>query len=455
MKTITMILLGLSFSFTAWAAEDGAHNHAHEDHPEVRAKSADDGHDHDAHLDEHIDHKAGEGHGVHKGHAHDEAEDDHDDHKGHAHDEAEDDHDDHKGHAHDEAEDDHDDHKGHGDEHANEVHLRPKQMHMLDIRSEALVPRVIGQVIKAPGEVRINAYASETIAPRIAAQVVQRSARLGDHVEPGQPLVTLSSVEMAGAQGDLVVAHREWQRVRQLGRKIVSESRYLQAQIGYQQTRARVMSYGMSKPDVEQLLRDGAKRADGSFVLLAGRSGTVISDDFVVGEIVEAGRGLFQITNEEVRWVEARLAPGDATMVHIGNAVRVNYGQQQLSGKVIQLDHQLDETTRTRAVRIELPDPAHLVHPGQFVDVSVETGGGSPVMALSEDAVLRSPDGDWQVFVAGDEPGAFKPVEVRRISNIGELVVIEGLSPGTQVVTHGAFFLASELAKGGFDPHNH
>ena len=76
-------------------------------------------------------------------------------------------------------------------------------------------------------------------------------------------------------------------------------------------------------------------------------------------------------------------------------------------------------------------------------------------MALPETAVVRSPDGDWQVFVAGDEPGAFMPKAVRVIRSTGGLAVIEGLSPGTEVVTHGAFFLASELAKGGFDPHNH
>ena len=69
--------------------------------------------------------------------------------------------------------------------------------------------------------------------------------------------------------------------------------------------------------------------------------------------------------------------------------------------------------------------------------------------------MVRGPDGDWQVFVAGDEPGAFAPKKVRLVRSTGGLAVIEGLVPGTEVVVNGAFFLASELAKGGFDPHNH
>ena len=60
--------------------------------------------------------------------------------------------------------------------------------------------------MRVPGEVVINAYRSARVTTRITAQVVARHVTLGNHVEPGQPLVTLSSVEMAEAQGMLIVA---------------------------------------------------------------------------------------------------------------------------------------------------------------------------------------------------------------------------------------------------------
>jgi multidrug efflux pump subunit AcrA (membrane-fusion protein) len=104
---------------------------------------------------------------------------------------------------------------------------------------------------------------------------------------------------------------------------------------------------------------------------------------------------------------------------------------------------------------VEVPDPDHRLHPGIFVDVEVHAGEGAPVLALLEAAVVRSPDGDWQAFVAGDETGAYRSVEVTLVRTTAGLAVIEGLAPGTKVVTHGAFFLQSELAKGGFDIHQH
>jgi len=145
----------------------------------------------------------------------------------------------------------------------------------------------------------------------------------------------------------------------------------------------------------------------------------------------------------------------DVSKIYEGNDVRIKIANEWMTGHVIQIHHLVNESTRTRSVRIEVPDPDHRLHPGEFVTVAIESGKGKPVLALPESAVLRSPDGDWQVFVVSDEPGAYKPVEVLRKSASGGLAVIEGIAPGTEVVTEGAFFLASELAKGGFDPHNH
>ena len=345
----------------------------------------------------------------------------------------------------------------HGDEHeeGQEVHLSREQLETLGIEARRLAFHPIGETINAPGEVRLNAYATSQVTPRIAAQVLARHARLGETLSEGQPLVTLSSVEMAQAQGELVVVEREWQRVRSLGEKVVSERRYLEARVARQQARAKVIAYGMQPAQVDALLRGGTEKAEGGFQLLAPQAGTVIRDDFVRGELVQPGRVLFEITDEHMRWVEARMPPQDAARVSIGDAARVRYGETWLQGRVIQIHHALDEATRTQAVRIEVPDPGHRLHPGVFVDVAVLTGAGEPVLALPEAAVLRSPDGDWQVWVSGDEEGAFRPAEVELVRTSAGLAVIRGLPEGTEVVTRGAFFLQSELAKSGFDIHQH
>jgi len=70
------------------------------------------------------------------------------------------------------------------------------------------------------------------------------------------------------------------------------------------------------------------------------------------------------------------------------------------------------------------------------------------------EAVLRSPDGDWQIFIE-HEAGEYNPLEVEIVRTTGGMAVISGVEEGMRVVTQGTFFLQSELAKAGFSIHNH
>jgi RND family efflux transporter MFP subunit len=365
------------------------------------------------------------------------------------------DHDAHE-HAENEMEHEDDEHKKeNGHEEETGIHLTVEQLQMGGIVSEALQLHDVKNEHTAPGEIQLNAYATSKVVPRVSAQILTRQARLGDKVKKGQVLVVLSSVEMAQAQGDFLVAEREWRRVKKLGRDIVSDQRYTKARIAREQASAKVRAYGMTKEELDKLLTNkSAEQAEGQLQLLAQQDGTVIRDDFVIGELVEPGRVLFEISDESNLWVEARLTPDQVSSIKIGAPAIVVFQGQQIQGKVIQAYHALYTSTRRLSVRIEIPNPDDQLHPGLFVETHIQGSVSEQALAIPNDAVLRSPDGDWQVFIE-HEPGEFEPHEVEIVRSSSGLTVIEGLDPGTKVVTKGVFFLQSELAKSGFEIHNH
>ncbi len=347
---------------------------------------------------------------------------------------------------------------GHGDEHNEEgvVKLSPEQMKMANVQVTEIQLRTIPEVLRAPGEVKFNAYKTVKITPRIAAQVVGRSVKLGDEVKKGQRLLTLSSVEMAEAQGEYLVAHREWLRVKKLGRKVVSERRYTEAKVNWELARGRIQAYGMTLAQIDQLQKNkDAILANGIFHLLAPQAGRVLHDNFIVGERVEAGQELMVIADESLMWVEAQVRPNLAGKIKLGSAVQIVINNEKLPAKVSQINHTLNETTRTLAVRIEVPNKNDRLHPGMFVSAQIEITDEVRALAVPEAAVLRSPDGDWQVLIEGDEEGEFKAHEVELDRVTGGQAVISGIKSGTRVVTQGAFFVQSELAKSGFEVHNH
>lgn len=317
-----------------------------------------------------------------------------------------------------------------------------RDVEMAEVTRQALRDEVL-----APGEVVSNAYRSAQVTPRITAQIVTRHAQLGDAVKPGQSLVTLSSVEMAQAQGELLVADREWQRVQKLGRDVVSEQRYVEAQVTRQQAYARVLAYGMTKPQVEALLKQAnAAGATGEFELLAPRAGTVVWDGFVLGEVVEPGRVLFKITDESVLWVEARLPSEQAGRIALGTPARASRdGKAWFAGQVVQFQHEVQETTRTQTVRIEVENRDHALHPGQYVDVALSTGEGEPVVVVPGEAVVLF-QGAPTVFVAQDQEIKPQPVQPGKTEG-GWTEIITGLEPGETIAVKGAFLLKSLLLK--------
>lgn len=358
-------------------------------------------------------------------------------------------------------EDEHENHDQNGNEDKDEgeegvIRLTEKQMKLADIVVESIQMQDIKSVISAPGEVRFNAYKTAAVTSRITAQLIKRHVVLGETVKKGQAIATLSSVEMADAQGNILVSDREWKRVKELGEKIVSERRYTEARVNWELAKAK--AYGMTEIQISTLIKNADfSRANGRFVLIASLDGTILKEDYIVGQQIEAGQELNLITDESSLWVMANVTPALASQIKVGNSASVQFNNQSFSGKVSQISHTLDEITRTKIIRLNITNRDDALHPGLFVNTQIETESATKTMALTlpEAAVLRSPDGDWQVLVEQEELGEFKGVEVELLRVINGEAIIEGLSPGTRVVVQGAFFVQSELAKSGFEVHNH
>ncbi len=327
------------------------------------------------------------------------------------------------------------------------IKLSAAQRRAQGIETAPVTAQPLRETLTAPGEVQLNAYRSAQITPRVGAQIVARHARLGDEVESGQPLVTLSSVEVAQAQGDLIESDQEWRRVKQLGRKVVSEKRYIAAQVARQRAYAAVRAYGMTDKQIAVLVKgaDGA-RATGEFDLFSPQAGRVISDAFVLGEYVTPGKVLFEISDLSKPWVEAQLNPQDADKVSVGTPVRVSRdGRQWLDGRVIQRYSRVDTSTRTHPVRIEVDGGDARLTAGDYVDVALQTAASQAVLAVPGDALVLM-QGSQTVFRVEGEELHSQPVETG-VSRGGWTEIKSGLMAGDEVVVKGAFLLKSLALK--------
>jgi len=336
------------------------------------------------------------------------------------------------------------------------ISLTPKQMKIAGIIVKPLQFHQIHSLIKAPGEVTFNSYKTAVISPRISAQLIEQHVVLGESVQKGQVIVTLSSVDMAEAQAKLIMTYLDWTRIKSLGKKIIAEQRYLEAQIHWELAKAKATAYGMTEQQITSLVKsNNFSGANGRFDLVALIDGTILKEKHLIGQQIEPGQELNVITDESSMWVIANVAPDIASEISVGNKASVQWANNTYPATVSQIYHNLDEVTRTSRIRLDVENEKDVLHSGLFVDTQIETSNQTKAIVVPESAVLRSADGDWQVFVQQDEVGEFKGVEVKVVDTRNGMTTIEGLAVGTTVVVEGAFFVQSELAKSGFEIHNH
>jgi cobalt-zinc-cadmium efflux system membrane fusion protein len=317
---------------------------------------------------------------------------------------------------------------------------------------DKLALRTLVDELKVPGEVRADAYSTVLVSPRVASQVLARKVRLGDVVKAGQPLVVLSSVEVAETQGALIVAEQDWKRIAALGPQAVSARRYNEAKVQRDQARAKLRAYGLSDGQIGALLRQGSAAADGSFELLAPTAGRITTDEFLLGERVEPGRALFTLVEEDTVWVVAQMAPADAERIEPEGRARILAHGTAIAGMVIGRSHQTDERTRTVPVRIEVDNRKDLLHPGELVEVRVAVVGSAQQPVVPDEAVVLLQN-QPTVFVAKGG-GRFEPVSVMAgDTRDGWTVIRQGLAPGDRYVRKGAFALKARLLRSQLGEH--
>ena len=292
--------------------------------------------------------------------------------------------------------------------------------------------------IRLPGEVIENANATTLITPRVPALVLQRHAQLGDEVVAGAALVSLSSPDVADAQASLQLAEQEWQRMRALGRDLVSGRRYGEAQIAVEQARAKARAYGLpgSAPG----------RASGEFTLTAPHAGRLTEDAFIVGQQIEPGQTLFRLVDESKVWIDARIGPEQARQIPVDTPAKIVVDSVQLSGRVMLSGHRNKADTRTSLVRIEVINEHNRLHPGDLVEALIAQAAQSQQLLVPTSA-LTLLMGQTVAFRLQPD-GALESVPVETGEIVGSnTVVLGGLAAGDRIAITGLYELKSRLLR--------
>jgi cobalt-zinc-cadmium efflux system membrane fusion protein len=276
-------------------------------------------------------------------------------------------------------------------------------------------------------------------------------------------------VEVGQAKAELLTARtreelalESYEREQRLYEdRITSERELLEARAEYREAvsmresaQETLRLYGLSPAS----LRDLAAGDPGASLLpvTAPLAGRVVEKHATLGELATPTDTLFTIADLSRVWIWIDVFERDLARVHREDGVEVevdSFPGRVFSGEVSYLSPEVASETRTVRARIDVPNPDRLLRPGMFATVRLaDPHSAEPSLTVPEAAVVRR-GGESLVFVpAGTPPSGggarfeARPVTTGR-SEPGWVEILTGLEAGERVVTEGAFFLESELAR--------
>jgi cobalt-zinc-cadmium efflux system membrane fusion protein len=183
--------------------------------------------------------------------------------------------------------------------------------------------------------------------------------------------------------------------------------------------------------------------------LIAPIAGTVIARNVTLGSVLEPGEEAFVVSDFSTVWMLAAVNERDMGKVSVGRKARVltdAFPDRAFDGTVTRLGTELDQKTRTLAVRILLSNEKHLLRPGLFSTAQISQGPSRTALFVPE-LSLQDVNGGSVVFVKTG-PDTFEPRSVQLGTRVrGHAEVLAGLKPGAAIAVEGSFAVKSQMLR--------
>jgi Cu(I)/Ag(I) efflux system membrane fusion protein len=162
---------------------------------------------------------------------------------------------------------------------------------------------------------------------------------------------------------------------------------------------------------------------------------------------VKAGEEIFRLTDLSHIWVIADVPEQDIGQLRIGTPAKVTFRalpDETFQGRVTFMLHELDMTTRTAKVRVEISNPEHRIKHEMFADVEINAGSDEPErLVVPTSALIDS--GNRKVVIVGRGEGLFEPRPVKTgVRGDGYVEITDGLEADELVVVTANFLIDAE-----------
>ena len=286
----------------------------------------------------------------------------------------------------------------------------------------------LGQQLSLSGKLKADQQRKASQVAHIPGRIEELLISFdGQKVEKGEVLASIYSPELINAQRELMEAKRFHANNPGLLKAARNKLSYWKIPIG----------------QINEMEING--RIQRNFPLLSDVTGVVSKMMVNVGDHLEEGEILFEVTDLDQLWVEFDVYEKDLALVREGNLVR--FTTPALPGKTFStrinfIDPMINPATRVATVRGNINNKSGQFKPEMLIEGMLQTrkGGGQQIRVPQSAVLWTGTRSVVYVKVPETDVPSFMFREVTLGKRVGEDYLVEkGLEAGEEVVTYGSF----------------
>lgn len=331
------------------------------------------------------------------------------------------------------------------------VTLTPQRMQSIGVKTGVVEYKQVHDEIRTTGNIEADEKRLAEVQVRFAGWIQEVYVdSTFQKVSKGQPMLTIYSPELVATEDEYLLARQN--------REFLAKSTVPGVASGADNlltsATERLKQWGIPEREIDELKQSGKVKRE--LEIDSPVSGFITERNALPNMYVQPGTKLYSVADLSALWVYAQVFQNDLGRIKVGDAASItvdSYPGRTFPGRVNFVWPQIDQTTRTAKVRLELPNPDIKLSLGMFVNVQLNVELGRQLV-IPATGVFQS--GTRQIAFV-DHGGYFEPREVELGARAGDdFVVTKGLKAGEHIVTSANFLIDSEsqlqAAMGSFAP---
>lgn len=326
---------------------------------------------------------------------------------------------------------------------------------------------------------QFQAYQEVELHAKVSGYIRRINVDIGDHVRTGEVIATLEVPELNAqvAASQAAIRHNQAEIERAKSQVELAEASYAAIHVG----KTRLAEVAKQRPGLiaEQELDDSlAKDLDAQAKINAAKSAlsaakeqldvsraesqrvtamqdySVVTAPFTgvvtmryadVGSLIQAGTAsntqsmpVVKVAQSDLLRLRMPVPEKDVPYIQVGGNVQVNVQAtgRSFTGKIVRFTRELDVSTRTMLVEVDVPNVDEALSTGMFAETSIVLQQQVNALSVPESAVMKNERQPYVLIVNADNK-VEKKVVTLGIHGADRTVILSGLTDKESVIVSG------------------